>query len=212
MRAAPSKLAVYPNSNVVTPKTLGPSSGGWPVQVHPRGLERGFHRAAGAHLTSAPVRRGHVNEHLNARARSGQEPGYQRLRDIRVVAEQRADLGGHAAGSQHPVAGQSSPVEARERVAGRPLDPGPQEALPFRPEDRGVEGEELVERHRAQLNQIVRAFAAAHRAPADVAVGEHEATALVRALLGQHPVQADDPPAGASERSLEQRAPDAAAA
>lgn len=152
-----------------------------------------------------------VYEHLGARARGGQETSYQHLRDIRVVGEQRPDLGAHVAGSQHPVAHESSAVQARERVPGRPVDPGPQEALTFRPEDRGVEGEELVEGHGGQLNQVIGAVAAADRAPADIAVRQHEATALVRGLLGQHPVQADDPPASPFERPLEQRAPDATA-
>lgn len=96
-------------------------------------------------------------------------------------------------------------MQARQRVADGPVDPQPQEALAFGPEDSGVEGEKLFEGHRGQLDHAVGALAAAQRAPADVAVGEHEATALVRGLLSEHAVEPDDPSAGPSERTLEQR-------
>ena len=106
-----------------------------------------------------------------------------------------------------------SRIPLRAHVAPHgPVDPGPQEALSFRPEDGGVEGEQMCEWHRGQLNQAFGALASAHRAPADVAVREHEAAALVGGLLSQHPVQPDDPPAGAAERALEQAGPDAATA
>jgi hypothetical protein len=61
-------------------------------------------------------------------------------------------------------------------------------------------------------SQPGRGSTAADGVPADVAVREHEPAPLIRALLREHTVQPDNPPVGALERPVEQRAPDAVAA
>jgi hypothetical protein len=193
------------------PNTFRTSSRWAAGQVHPRCLEGGLHRAAGAQLGSFGVGLGHVDEYLGARPRGGQEAGQERVGDLGVVGEQRTDLHARPAGAQHAVAGDPPAVQTHERVSRGPVDPGPQKALPLAPEDAAVEGEQIVERHRGNLDEVVGAVAAARRAPADVAVREHEAAALVVALLLDDSVHPDDAPARPRERTLEKRRPDAAA-